>query len=68
MKLKVLVGSLKFEDGTFQKGDIIEVTSERAALFDKHDIEIISEVVVVEDKPQPKTRRKAIVSEVTETV
>lgn len=44
VKYKVKVGTLGFEDGIFQRGDIIEVTVERAALFDKLDIEPVKEL------------------------
>lgn len=43
MKYKVKVGTLGFEDGIFQRGDLIEVTVERAALFDKLDIEPVAD-------------------------
>jgi hypothetical protein len=69
MKYLVKVGSLKFEDGDFSKGDTIDVSAERAALFDQNDIEAINEApvieapiiteAIVEAKPLPKATKKA---------
>lgn len=42
MKYKVLVGTLHYEAGTFSRGDIIDVPLERAALFDKLDIQALN--------------------------
>lgn len=47
MKYKVKVGSLNFEQGTFQAGDVIDVSEERAKLFDQLDIELIGKSDVV---------------------
>jgi len=41
VKVKVLINTLRFEQGTFNKGDIFEVPKERANLFDPKDIEIL---------------------------
>ena len=41
VKVKVKVGTLGFEDGTFQKGDEFKVSRERAKLFDPKDIQIV---------------------------
>ncbi len=69
-KYEVVTGSLKFEDGDFQKGDTFEVSAERAAMFDPKDIKLIEEpaapvleVANVEVKPLPKTTKKAKVAE-----
>ena len=54
MKYKVKVGTLGFEQGIFSKGDIIEVTAERAALFDKLDVEVVPETApVIIEAPAP---------------
>ena len=54
MKYKVKVGTLGFEQGIFSKGDIIEVTAERAALFDKLDVEVVPETApVIVEAPAP---------------
>lgn len=47
VKYKVKVGTLKFEQGTFQAGDIIDVTDERAKLFDVSDIEAATQTCTV---------------------
>lgn len=41
VKVKVLVGTLQFEGGSYEKGDVFEVSKNRAALFDPKDIEIL---------------------------
>jgi len=41
VKVKVLVGTLHFEDGTFEKGSTFTVSKERVKLFDQKDIEIL---------------------------
>ena len=43
VKLKVKVGTLAFEQGKFSAGDYIEVTEDRAKLFDINDVEVIPE-------------------------
>mgnify|MGYP001331172395 CR=1 FL=1 len=45
MKYLVKIGSLRFEQGTFSRGDVIEVSVERAALFDQNDIQLIPEEI-----------------------
>jgi hypothetical protein len=47
MKYKVKVGSLNFEQGTFQAGDVIDVPDERAKLFCPSDVELIGKSDVV---------------------
>lgn len=47
MKYKVKVGSLNFEQGTFQAGDVIDVSEERAKQFDQLDIELLGKSSVV---------------------
>jgi len=41
VKVKVLVGTLSWEDGKFEKGETFETTRERAKLFDQKDIKIV---------------------------
>lgn len=60
MKYKILVGSLSFEQGTFQKGDIIEVSEERAKLFDKHDIETAETAALAVSKPAEEVKPVAV--------
>lgn len=50
IKLKVKVGSLKFEqpnpnnpDGVYSKGDVFEVSEERAQLFEASDVSIVTD-------------------------
>ena len=64
-KFEVIVNSLKFEAGDFKKGDVIDVSDARAALFDPKDIKaltveapVIVEAPKVEAKPLPKTTKK----------
>jgi hypothetical protein len=38
LKFKVKVGSLRFEQGTFERGDVFDVLEDRAAMFDPNDI------------------------------
>jgi hypothetical protein len=47
MKYKVKVGSLNFEQGTFQAGDVIDVSEDRAKQFDQLDIELLGKTIVV---------------------
>ena len=42
VKVRVKVGTLSFEQGTFQKDNIITITKERLAQFDPHDVEVIA--------------------------
>lgn len=37
----VLVGSLRWEGGTYQKGDVFEVSEDRLKLFDPNDIKVL---------------------------
>lgn len=63
MKYKVKVGTLGFEQGIFQKGDIIEVTEERAALFDKLDVEAVPEPIKTPEPivaVKPVTKKKTV--------
>ncbi len=46
MKMIIRVGTLRFEDGTFQKDDIVEVTPERFAMFEPNDVQAIPEEAV----------------------
>jgi hypothetical protein len=63
MKMIVKIGSLSFEDGTFSRGDIVEVTPERFAQFSPTTVEAIPEgIVQVAVVPADK------VEEVTEAV
>ena len=58
-KVKVKVGSLNCEYGTFQKGDVFECPYERAILFAVQDVEIVKEEpVVLSESPQPKPTKK----------
>lgn len=41
VKVKVLVGSLHYEGGTYEKGDVFEETRARLKLFDQRDIEVV---------------------------
>lgn len=41
VKVKVLVGTLHFEQGTFEKGDVFEASEEQVKLFDPKDIKIL---------------------------
>lgn len=41
VKVKVLVDTLQFEDGVFEKGDTFTVSKKRVKLFDPRDIEIL---------------------------
>jgi len=41
VKVKVLVGTLQFEDGVFSKGSIITVSKDRLKQFDPRDIQIL---------------------------
>jgi hypothetical protein len=45
VKYLVKTGSLHFEQGTFSRGDVIDVTVERAALLDQNDIQLIPEAL-----------------------
>jgi len=77
MKMKILVGTLKFEAGTFEKGEVVEVPLERFKLFDQTQVEAVPdepapiieapapiiEEAIVEEKPLPKTTRKSKVIE-----
>ena len=47
VKVTVKVGTLLFEDGSFEKGESFIVSKERAALFDPRD-------VTIERIPKPK--------------
>jgi len=42
VKLQVLVGTLAYEEGTFEKGSIIYVSKKRAAMFDPKDIKVLA--------------------------
>lgn len=64
VKCIVKVGTLQFEGGTYQQFQEFEVTAERAAQFDQHDIKIVnSEPAKVEAKPLPQTVIKPTVVE-----
>ncbi len=41
VKVKVLIGTLQFEQGTFSKGDTFTVSRERMKQFDQRDIQIL---------------------------
>jgi len=41
IKVKVKTGTLAYEEGTFQKGDVFYVSKKRAALFDPNDIQVL---------------------------
>lgn len=53
MQFKVKIGTLMFEQGVFSKGDIIEVTQERAKLFDPRDIEPVQTQLKAAVMPAP---------------
>jgi hypothetical protein len=77
MKMKILIGTLHFEAGTFQKDDIVEVSAERFATFDMSQVEAVpeepapiieapvawtvSDTTVIEEKPLAKTRKRSSV-------
>lgn len=69
MKIKVKVGSLNFEQGTFQAGNVIEVDEERAKLFDPSDVEVLGKTIVVtptlnsEKTPTPAVQNTATFTE-----
>lgn len=42
VKVKVLIGTLSWEGGTFQKGETFMCTKEDLARFDNKDIKIVS--------------------------
>ena len=41
VKVKVKIGTLGFEQGIFEKGEVFEVSAERAKQMDPNDIEIL---------------------------
>lgn len=41
VKVKVLVGTLQWEEGTYSKGDVFETTRERAERFSSTSVEIL---------------------------
>lgn len=41
VKVKVLVGSLRYEAGTFQKGDVFETSRKQAKQFDPKDVQLL---------------------------
>lgn len=41
VKVQVVIGSLTWEGGTYQKGEIFEVSPERLKLFDPKDIKVL---------------------------
>lgn len=41
VRVKVLVGSLRWEQGTFSKGDVFKCSPERAARFSPSSVEIL---------------------------
>jgi hypothetical protein len=40
--IRIKTGTLSFEDGTFQKDNIIKVSKERLKQFDPHDVEVVA--------------------------
>jgi hypothetical protein len=51
MKYLVKIGKLGFEQGIFKRGDVVELTVERAAQMDPNDIQLIPENI--ENLPEP---------------
>jgi len=41
VKCRVVTGSIIFEQGRLERGSVFTVTRERAALFEKNDVEIL---------------------------
>lgn len=60
MKYKVLVGTLHYEAGTFSRGDIIDVPAERAALFDKLDVQPLNTKPVTAPTTEAKTETPTV--------
>ena len=42
VKCRVVTGTIIFEQGTLERGSVFTVTRERAALFEKNDVEILA--------------------------
>lgn len=57
MKYLVKVGSLSFEQGSFSRGDVIELTVERAAKLDPNDIQLIPEDIEAKTVMKLSTKR-----------
>jgi hypothetical protein len=55
MRIIVKAGHLHFEQGTFSRGDIVEVSLEQFALFEKNDVEAIP------DEPAEEVKREPVV-------
>jgi hypothetical protein len=47
MKYLVKVNSLSCDEGAFSRGDVIDLTVERAGHFDPNDIQLIPEAIAV---------------------
>jgi hypothetical protein len=45
----VKIGTIHFEQGTFEKGSIITVSEERAKLFDPATVEVIQETPLAQE-------------------
>jgi hypothetical protein len=58
MKMLVKVLTLRFEQGDFSRGDIVEVSPERFALFDQKDVQEIPEDKVEEVKEAVAVAKK----------
>jgi len=41
VKVQVKTGTLAYEEGTYQKGEVFYVSKKRAALFDPNDIQVL---------------------------
>ena len=67
MKYLVKVNSLKFEDGTFSRGDVIEVSEERASHFDINDIQLIPEsIIAIIEAPKTDVEQPTVEASVIE--
>jgi len=42
VKCRVVTGTIIFEQGTLERGSVFTVTRQRAALFEKNDVEILA--------------------------
>ena len=41
VKCRVLIGTVRFEQGTFERGEVFTVTEERAKLFSRGSVEFL---------------------------
>jgi hypothetical protein len=45
-KYVITIGTLRFEQGTYSYGETVELTEDRAKLFDKRDIRLIPPEII----------------------